>query len=107
MADNLIDKFVQFDNDNPDVWELFVQFTFEMINKGRTRYGARGVFERIRWETALQTTDPVYKLNDHWTPYYARKFHAVYPEHDGFFALRSSRFDEEMKEEETNEEVVG
>ncbi len=92
-------KFVQFDNDNPKVWEMFVRFTFELINKGRNRHSARDVIHRIRWETALRTDDQAFKVNDHWSPCYARKFHAAYPQYKGFFALRPSRADQETNHE--------
>lgn len=92
-------RFDQFDKDNPRVWELFQRFTFELISKGKNRYSSDGVLHRIRWETALTTNDPVYKLNNNWSPYYARKFHKVYPQHDGFFALRVSRADQEIDHE--------
>lgn len=88
-------RFDQFDNDNPKVWELFQRFTFELINKGRKRYSSDGVLHRIRWETALTTDDQTYKLNNNWSPYYARKFHKTYPQHAGFFATRPSRADVE------------
>lgn len=100
-------KFYQFDKDNPKVWELFVRFTFELIAKGRQRYSARGVFHRIRWETALTTSDQLYKLNNNWSPCYARKFHTIYPEYEGFFSLRISRADEEIEDEDMDLDCTG
>jgi hypothetical protein len=95
MSDNKFnEKFDEFDKDNPEVWQMFVRFTFELISKGRTRYSARGVFHRIRWETALTTDDQVYKLNNNWSPCYARKFHQSFPEHGEFFKLRMCRADD-------------
>jgi len=89
------EKFDQFDNDNPKIWEMFERFTFELISKGRNRHSARDVIHRIRWETALKTDDPNFKVNDHWSPCYARKFHKVHPRYDGFFSVRPSRADRE------------
>lgn len=91
-------EFAKFDDNNPEIWELFVRFTFELIDAGRTRNSARGIFHRIRWESAQTSDDALYKLNDAWSPYYARKFHAVYPEHEGFFQLRTSRADEKTED---------
>ena len=101
LSENFNAKFVQFDNDNPKVWEMFVHFTFELIARGRTRHSARDVLHRIRWETSLRTDDEVFKVNDHWSPCYARKFHKAYSQHDGFFAVRPSRADQETENEVT------
>ena len=46
-----------FPAQNPRVWELFVQFTFEVIERGFTNYSVNGVFERIRWEADFADAD--------------------------------------------------
>lgn len=74
--------------DNPNVYRLFCKFTFEAIARGRTHLGARLIWERIRWHTTIETTDPDFKLNDWHTPHYARLFMRDYPEHDGLFEIR-------------------
>ncbi len=56
--------------------------------------------ERIRWYTAVETTDDDFKINDHHWPYYARILMLSYPEFGGFFEIRDARFDatdEELK----------
>lgn len=87
-------KFSQFDMENPDVWLMFERFTFELINRRKRRYSARGIFHRIRWETAIQGKDDMpFKLNNNWSPWYARKFIAKYPQHSDFFSTRFARAD--------------
>lgn len=89
-------RFAAFDMANPGMWELFEKFTFELIANGKTRYGVGGVIHRIRWETDMATRDGTpFKVNSNWAPYYSRKFHAKYPQYDGFFSMRQSRADEE------------
>lgn len=83
--------FEQYDEKNPEIWDLFVRFAFREIGKGRRHYGAKTIFEEIRRHTKIETKDPKYKLNNSYTPYYARKFHRVYPQCDGFFELRRVR----------------
>ena len=81
-----------FHRDHPQVWELFVRFTFELIGRGFKHYSAQhGVFSRIRWETDQADTDgnSIFKVNNNYSPFYARRFHKMYPEHDGFFRLRT------------------
>jgi len=43
-------QVTDFHRRHPEVWELFVKFTFEMINRGYKNYSVNAIFERIRWE---------------------------------------------------------
>ena len=78
-----------FHEQHPRVWELFVRFAFEKINAGFQHYSVKGIFERIRWETAEADNPGGFKINNNYTAFYARRFHAMYPQHDGFFRLRT------------------
>jgi hypothetical protein len=88
-------KFAEYDEANPQIWKLFVSFALDRIRRGFSHYGARDILHRIRWDTEV-AEDGVsgFKVNNIWSPYYARKFHAAFPQHDGFFRLRASRADE-------------
>ena len=77
-----------FHKENPSVYELFKKFTFEAINAGHEHYGARGVIERIRWHTSVETKGDPFKINNNWTSFYARLFMVHHPEYDGFFRIR-------------------
>jgi len=82
--------FEEFDRETPHIYEAFCRFTFEAIRAGRERLGAKLIWERIRWFTAIESTpEGEYRLNNNWTAYYARKFMQDHPEHDGLFATRS------------------
>lgn len=94
MSTLLARRFAQIDQDNPQVWTLFVRFTYERIGQGFRHYSARAVIHRIRWETATPLDDgTAFKVNNNWSPFYARKFHDQYPAHAGFFRNRTSRAD--------------
>lgn len=84
------DQAFEFHKENPKVWELFVKFTFEVIERGFQHYSVNGVFERIRWESDWADADgrSTFKLNNNHRPFYARWFMARFPEHRGFFRLR-------------------
>ena len=84
---------VKFHRENPKVWECFVRFTFEVIHRGFRNYSAKGVFERIRWHTAVEMEGEQYKVNNNWAPYYGRKFNDNHPElgNGEFFILRQMR----------------
>ncbi len=79
-----------FHEKHPLVWDLFVQFTNELIAKGFNNYSSKAVFERIRWETDQADVDgkSTFKLNNNYTAFYARRFMWMYPQHKGFFRTR-------------------
>lgn len=79
-----------FHKENPKVWVLFKRFTLELINRGFEHYSAKGVFERIRWESsqAENRGKNDWKLNNNHSAFYARAFMKKFPEHDGFFRTR-------------------
>lgn len=79
-------KAIDYDRENPLVWGYFVSFTNEMISHGHKRIGSKMIFERIRWETKLKGSP--FKVNNNYTPYYARKFEREYPQHKGIFSKR-------------------
>ena len=78
----------EFHTQNPQVYELFKQFTFQVIDAGFENYSVNAIFERIRWHTDIETRGSSFKLNNNHRAYYARLFHHDHPEHDGFFRTR-------------------
>jgi hypothetical protein len=90
MSKNLKLEFEIYDRNNPAVWDLFLRFTGQAIAAGHRRLSVSLVVERIRWETMVGTqSDDGLKINNNHRAYYARKFHATYPEYDGFFRTRA------------------
>lgn len=89
----------QFHADNPQVFELFVKFSFEAVAAGRKHFGARIIGERIRWYVNIETrsTDGL-KCNDHVWPYYSRLAMAEHPELAGVFECRDAKFDADVRE---------
>ena len=80
-------RWLKFHRENPKVWKLFQYFAWEAWGV-RERFGARMIWERMRWYTQVETTDCDYKLNDHYPPYYARLLAWTFEEFDSFFELR-------------------
>lgn len=88
-------RFREFDEANPDLWRSFVDMAQELIAGGRKHYSARDIFAVIRWHTrGLGTDGDGFKVNNNFSAFYARRFHATYPEHVGFFELRRSEADQ-------------
>ena len=87
--DELREQVTDYHNRHPEVWELFVRFTFEMVKRGYKNYGVTAIFERIRWEIDAGGDGVAeFKINNSYKPFYARRFMRMYPEHEGFFRLR-------------------
>ena len=83
--------FNNFHHENPHVYKLFTRFAFDAIRAGRPRFSARTVIHRIRWYTSIETNDPEgFKINNNWSPYYARMFVGEFPHHSKFFASRKA-----------------
>ena len=84
------ERWVQFHAANPAVYKLFERFALEAARSGRQRFGARAIWERLRWHLAIEVVgDEAFKLNDHYPPYYAREFARRHPEHAALFEFRS------------------
>lgn len=82
------EQFHKFHTENPEVWNLFVEFTWQLITKGFEHYSADAVVHRIRWHSAVETTGGEYKINNNFVAGYARLFNYNYPSHRGFFRNR-------------------
>lgn len=86
----LAERFEAFDAANPHVWRAFERFAFEAVRAGRTRIGAKAIWERMRWWSTFETSDPEFKINNSYTAHYARKWIRLHPEHAGLFELRGA-----------------
>lgn len=86
----------EFHDRHPEVWDMFVQFTFEMIQRGYKNYSVNAIFERIRWEKDSVGGDGItsFKLNNNYRAFYSRRFMRAYPQHEGFFRTREQKSEE-------------
>ncbi len=84
--------FWKFHSANPEIWDLFVKYTFEVINAGRNYYSARAIVHRIRWHADVETdSKDGFKINNNHSPSYARMFMREFPAYQGFFQVRAPR----------------
>ena len=94
--DEIAQQCTAFHQQHPEVWDLFVRFTTEMIDKGFSHYSCKAIFERIRWEKdAGGDGIELFKLNNNYTAFYGRRFMKAYPEHEGFFRTREQTSESE------------
>lgn len=73
---------------NPHVWQLFERFSFEAVNKGRTRISHWLIINRIRWETNIVTTGEDFKIGNDHIAFYARFWKARHPQHKDLFTTK-------------------
>ena len=91
-------EFDRFVADNPEVYEQFRLLAVKLKAKGFTRWGAKAIWEVLRYELAVNTTNSVkdYKLNNNHVSRMARKLMNEEPEDFGdFFELRKLKTDTE------------
>lgn len=80
--------FDEFHEANPEVWDLFKKYTFEVLRAGHKHYSSKAIVERIRWHTDIETKGGGFKVNNNFTQFYARLFMHTYPKHADFFRTR-------------------
>lgn len=88
--DKINEAFWAFHEKHPEVYQLFSEFTFQLILAGYEHGSAKLIFERIRWETMVRADakGPV-KLNNNYTSRYARLWEHRNPLYPGFFRRRA------------------
>lgn len=87
--DEMREQVTRYHQEHPEVWEMFVEYSFQMIRRGFKNYSAKAVFERIRWEKDAGGDGVTqFKVGNNHPAFYARRFMRVFPAHDGFFRLR-------------------
>lgn len=91
MADHR-EEFEQFHTENPGVYEALVRLTRQAIIAGKTRGSINMLFEVVRWEHYLATTDSNsrYRLNNNYRAHYARMLMDKNIDMTGFFSTRES-----------------
>lgn len=91
-------EFAEYHKANPEIYSLFCDLTFEMINAGRERYSSYLTLGRIKWDIDKRYFDADFAIPTTVSPYYPRKFMADYPEHSGFYETRTLKDDAEGDE---------
>jgi len=77
--------------ENLSIWLRFETEALRLAQRF-DHYSSKTIWEYLRHHSALaDTLDTQYKLNNDFTPYVARLFLLLPPEHAGFFKLRAVR----------------
>lgn len=80
----------EFHRANPNVYRLLRDLAFRLVVAGHRRWGAKALWETLRYELAISTNADVrdFKLNNNYTAWYARELMANEPELTDFFEIR-------------------
>ena len=81
-------KWWAWHKQNPQVWGKFEEYTLEAVASGRRHYSHWAIINRIRWNREIETRGGEFKISNDYICYYARLFHAKYPQHNDFFKLK-------------------
>lgn len=85
------ERFEQFHDENPIVYVTLVRLAREWVKAtGRHKIGMAALRERARWEIVMATNDPDFKINNNYTPFYARLIMARCEDLADMFNLRAS-----------------
>ena len=87
------ERWWEWHRKNPHVYQMFERFAFEAIRKGHELLSAWLIVNRIRWESTVVTKGEDFKVSNDFIAYYARLFHALNPEHAGFFKTHKLKED--------------
>ena len=84
--------FKSYDEKNPEIWAAFIKFAKQAKARGFKNYSANGIFEIIRWHTAVDGGE-TFKISNNYRPDYARKMMKEFPEFEGFFRVKELKAD--------------
>ena len=96
MNTDLKQRFDKFQKENPKVYEELLTLTEKAYQQGRKKFGIQMLFEIIRWNRMIHTTDPEFKINNNYAAYYARKIMAEHPKYEGMFNVRKIKGEVEV-----------
>jgi hypothetical protein len=85
------EKFWNFHEKNPQVFHELAEMALDAHAKGKKKIGIGMLFEVLRWNRFINTTDADFKLNNNYRSRYSRILVQVYPELDGLFETRRIR----------------
>ena len=91
---NKIDRsFLTFHTANPQIMDAILRYARQLKAAGRSHFGMKAIFERIRWDyataTNLSPSDKGFKISNDYTSRYSRLVELTHPgEFKGFFRTK-------------------
>ena len=91
--DEKLREFEEFHAAHPKVYDWLHETAVGLRAKGWKRYSLRALFHVYRFHTVNPHTDPDFKINDKYSPYYARRLMREDSRLAEFFELRRAAAD--------------
>lgn len=82
---------VLFDKENPGVYLAFVKEAEAVRASNFTHYSARTIIHVLRHHSAVKDGGETFKINDHISPYLARRLARERPAFATFFEFREAK----------------
>lgn len=82
------DGFWAWLDKNEHVYQAFVRLAIRGQKKGLRHWSARAIIHVLRWQTAMEDSDELFKINNSYTPGLARLAMQEYPLLNDFFLIR-------------------
>jgi hypothetical protein len=91
----IAERFEAFHKSNPAVYARLRDMALAIRRRGRMRYSINGLFETLRWQHAMQTSDPTsdFKLDNSYRAFYSRLLMQQEPELENFFETREQHYE--------------
>ena len=81
-------KFKEYHKEHPHIWQLYKKYALKIAMQGK-KFGSNMIMEKIRWESYfLKKEGDIYKVNNNYSPHYARLFLREYPEYTDLLVTR-------------------
>lgn len=91
----LAHRFEAFHEANPHVYDTLVRLARQWMQQtGRRKIGISMLFERARWDLAIQTNSPDFRLNNSYRAFYSRLIQAQESDLRDIFDCRASEADQ-------------
>jgi hypothetical protein len=87
---SLVERWRRFHLENPHVFDQLRELALYAVRRGARRLSINLLFERLRWDLVVETSDPDFRLNNNHRPYYARALMEAEPELAGVFTTRAA-----------------
>lgn len=75
VAMHLRDDFLEWLDNNWQIWVEFCDLAAQVRARGRTHWSARAILHVLRWNRVVRdSTDPTFKINNNWSPSMSRLY---------------------------------
>ena len=82
-------SFERFNNENPQLYEVFKKEVFTLMGNGRSRLSSGMILMLIRSDPTIRdSSGDKLRLNQNYSAFFAKKFLSDYPQHSKVFKVQ-------------------